>query len=101
AARFQTAAEPGRVVVGSGVYASTKEVIEYRELSPLDLKGKAQPVPAWEALRIKARRRGERAPLGLESRLVGRDEELTVLKQTLHRVEQEGRPALVTVLGNA
>jgi class 3 adenylate cyclase/tetratricopeptide (TPR) repeat protein len=101
AARLQTAAEPGRVVVGPAVYASTKDVIDYRELPPLELKGKAQAVPAWEALRVKARRRGERAPLGLESRLVGRDEELSVLKQTLHRVEGERRPALVTVLGNA
>jgi hypothetical protein len=58
-------------------------------------------VPAWQALRVKARRRGERAPLGLEARLVGRDEELVLLKQTLHRVEQESRPALVTVLGPA
>jgi class 3 adenylate cyclase/tetratricopeptide (TPR) repeat protein len=101
AARLQSAAEPGRVVVGPTVFASTKEVIDYREIRPLELKGKAQPVAAWEALRVKARRRGERAPLGLEARLVGRDEELSVLKQTLHRVEQEGRPALVTVLGNA
>jgi class 3 adenylate cyclase/tetratricopeptide (TPR) repeat protein len=101
AARLQAAADPGRVVAGPTVFAGTKEVIEYRELAPLDLKGKAGPVPAWEALRIKARRRGERAPLGLESRLVGRDEELAVLKQTLRRVESEGRPALVTILGNA
>jgi class 3 adenylate cyclase/tetratricopeptide (TPR) repeat protein len=101
AARLQSAADPGRVVVGPSIFAGTKEVIEYRELAPLDLKGKAGPVPAWEALRIKARRRGERAPLGLESRLVGRDEELAVLKQTLQRVESEGRPALVTILGNA
>jgi class 3 adenylate cyclase/tetratricopeptide (TPR) repeat protein len=101
ASRLQGAAEPGRVVVGPAVFAATKEVIEYRELPPLTLKGKAEPVRAWEALRVKARRRGERAPLGLEARLVGRDEELAVLKQTLHRVQQEGRPALVTVLGNA
>ncbi len=101
AARLQSAAEPGHVVVGPAVYASTKEVIDYRDLEPLDLKGKAGPVPAWHALRVKARRRGERPPLGLEARLVGRDEELAVLKQTLQRVESEGRPALVTVLGNA
>jgi class 3 adenylate cyclase/tetratricopeptide (TPR) repeat protein len=101
ASRLQSAAEPGRVVVGPSAYAATKDVIDYRELEPLELKGKAQPVPAWDALRVKARRRGERAPLGLEARLVGRDEELAVLKQTLHRVEQEGRPGLVTVLGNA
>ena len=101
AARLQTSAEPGRIVVGPAVYASTKDVIEYRELPPLTLKGKAEPVPAWQALRIKARTRGERPRLGLESRLVGRDEELAVLKQTLRRVETEGRPALVTIVGPA
>lgn len=101
AARLQTAAEPGHVVVGPAVYAATKEIIDYRELEPLELKGKAEPVPAWDALRIKARRRGERPSLGLEARLIGRDEELTVLKQTLHRVESEGRPAMVTVVGTA
>ncbi len=101
AARLQTAAEPGHIVVGPAVYASTKDVIEYRELEPLTLKGKAEPVPAWRALRIKARTRGERPRLGLEARLVGRDEELTVLKQTLRRVETEGRPALVTIVGPA
>jgi len=101
ASRLQSAADPGRVVVGPSVYASTKEVIDYDELAPLELKGKAQPVPAWRAIRVKARRRGERPPLGLESRLVGRDEELAVMKETLHRVESEGRPALMTVLGNA
>src|SRR5205823_7330328 len=63
AARLQTAAEAGRVVVGPAVFAATKDVIEYRELSPLTLKGKSERVPAWEALRVKARRRGERAPL--------------------------------------
>jgi class 3 adenylate cyclase/tetratricopeptide (TPR) repeat protein len=101
AARLQTAAEPGHIVVGPGVYASTKDVIEYRELEALTLKGKAEPVPAWGALRIKARTRGERPHLGMESRLVGRDEELSVLKQTLHRLEADGRPALVTIVGPA
>jgi class 3 adenylate cyclase/tetratricopeptide (TPR) repeat protein len=101
AARLQTAAEPGHIVVGPGVYAGTKDVIEYREMEPLALKGKADPVAAWRALRIKARTRGERPRLGLEARLVGRDEELAVLKQTLRRVQTEGRPALVTVIGPA
>jgi class 3 adenylate cyclase/tetratricopeptide (TPR) repeat protein len=101
AARLQSAAESGHVVVGPAVFGATKDVIEYREMPPLELKGKSGRVPAWDALRVKARRRGERPPLGLEARLVGRDEELSVLKQTLHLVESEGRPALVTVLGNA
>jgi class 3 adenylate cyclase/tetratricopeptide (TPR) repeat protein len=101
AARLQTAAEPGHILVGPTVYASTKDVIEYQELDRLDLKGKAEPVPAWRVLRIKARTRGERPRLGMEARLVGRDEELTVLRQTFQRVQTDGRPALVTVIGPA
>ena len=76
-------------------------MIDYREIAPLTLKGKAEPVPAWDAQRVKAKRRGERPSLGLEAKLIGRDEEMTVLKQTLHRVETEGRPALVTIVGPA
>ena len=103
AARLQAAADPGKTYVGAAAYTTTKDVIDYRELDALTLKGKAEPVPAWEALRIKARTRGERPRLGLglESKLVGRDEELAVLKQTMLRVESEGRPALVTVVGPA
>ena len=101
AARLQSAAKPWQIVVGPAVYAATKDVIDYQELDPLSLKGKTQPVPAWQALRVKMRRRGERPALGLEARLVGRDKELELLRQTFHRVESEGRPALVTVLGTA
>jgi len=101
AARLQTSAEPNQIVVGPSVHASTKDVIEYVELKPLDLKGKAEPVPAWRTLRIKARTRGERPRLGMEARLVGRDEELAVLTQTFHRVQTDRQPALVTVIGPA
>jgi len=101
AARLQAAAQPAHIVVGPGVFTSTRHAVEYRELEPLILKGKAEPVPAWRALRIKARTRGERPRLGLEARLIGRDEELAVLTQTLRRVQREGRPALVTIVGPA
>ena len=67
AARLQTAAEPGRVLVGPGVHEATRDVIEYRELPALDLKGKADPVHVWEALRIRARQRGERPELGMQA----------------------------------
>ena len=67
AARLQAAADPGKVVVGAAAYTTTKDVIDYRELDALTLKGKAEPVPAWGALRIKARTRGERPPCSGDS----------------------------------
>jgi class 3 adenylate cyclase len=101
AARLQAAASVGTVVVGPGTYAATRSVIDYEELAPLQLKGKTNPVPAWRAASVKARRGGIRAPLGIESPLVGRESELALLKETVRRMVSEGRPHLVTVFGAA
>lgn len=101
AARLEAAAAPGTVVVGSSTYAASRGVIEYEELPALELKGKAAPVAAWRAVSVRARRGGQRAPLGLESPLVARQSELSLLKDTIHRAVVEDRPHLVTVIGSA
>src|SRR5205823_4162453 len=49
AARLQTAARPGTVTVGERTYRATRHRIDYDALAPLELKGKAEPVQAWEA----------------------------------------------------
>ncbi|HEY7280226.1 MAG TPA: adenylate/guanylate cyclase domain-containing protein [Actinomycetota bacterium] len=100
ASRLQSAAEPGSVVVGPAVYAASNQVIDYRELAPVHLKGKVKAMPVWVAAGVKTRH-GERARFGLEASLVGRDDELASLKQAFHRVVSSRRPALVTVVGPA
>ena len=45
AARLQAAGRPGTVTVGERTYRATADEVEYRELDPLHLKGKAEPVP--------------------------------------------------------
>jgi class 3 adenylate cyclase/DNA-binding winged helix-turn-helix (wHTH) protein len=100
AARVQQHAEPGSVLVGPVVQATTKQVVLYRERPSLDVKGKARPLPVWEALRVRTAT-GERASLGLQARLVGRDHELALLERTLSWMRSERRPALVTILGSA
>ncbi|MEA2369740.1 MAG: hypothetical protein QOH12_134 [Solirubrobacteraceae bacterium] len=50
AQRLQTAARPGTITVGRTTVAATRGAIAFRELGPLVLKGKAEPVPAWEVL---------------------------------------------------
>jgi len=101
AARLQQAAAAGQVVVGAATYAATRGVVEFEELPPIALKGKSLPAAAWRAVAVKARRGGQRAPTGLESPLVGRDEEIGLLKETVRRTVAEGRPHLVTVMGAA
>jgi class 3 adenylate cyclase/tetratricopeptide (TPR) repeat protein len=101
AARLQGIADPGTVVVGPSTYAATRDVVDYEELPPVELKGKAFPLAAWRAGAIKAGRGGRRSRLGLQAPLVGRNAELALLKETVRRAADDGSPHLVTVLGSA
>ena len=66
AARLQAAARPGSVTVGeSDLPRHPATTIDYEELEPLALKGKAEPVPAWGASGVVSRpvrRAAPRAP---------------------------------------
>jgi class 3 adenylate cyclase/tetratricopeptide (TPR) repeat protein len=100
AARLQAAARPESVTVGPTTHRLTRAAIEYEELEPLELKGKSEPVPAWEAVQVLVRGaapRGER----VETPLIGREDEWSLLESHYERVVNEGRPHLVTVLGPA
>ena len=101
ASRLQTAARPGSVTVGERTMRATSEAIRYEQLEPLELKGKAEPVPAWEAVGLIAEHAVRRATIGREAPLVGRDYEVGALESLFERVVREGRPHLVTLIGEA
>ena len=98
AARLQQAAPAAAVLVGEATYRATREAIEYREVEPVEAKGKAKPVLAWLA-------ETARSPLGVEvvqrgpSKLVGRRDELRLLRDAFERVRREASPQLVTLVG--
>ena len=58
AARLQAAARPGSGHGRRAHLRATRDAVEYRQLEPLELKGKAEPVPAWEAVAVLARAAG-------------------------------------------
>jgi predicted ATPase/class 3 adenylate cyclase len=98
AARLQSAAPVGAVLVGEETYAATRNAIEYRPAQPVVAKGKSTPVRAWLAIRATSQA-GERptAPVPI----IGRDRELAVLIGIWERVTSEGRAQFVTVFGPA
>src|SRR6266498_4107798 len=51
AARLQTLAEPGTVVISAGTRRLTGGHFEYRDLGAVALKGWAEPIAAWQVLR--------------------------------------------------
>jgi class 3 adenylate cyclase/tetratricopeptide (TPR) repeat protein len=98
AARLQTLAAPGTVLICPQTRLVTGGHFDYRDLGPLALKGWAKPVPAWQVL----------GPSGVASRfeamhktklppLFGREEEIELLlRRWRHAVQEEGRVVMLT-----
>src|SRR4051794_26878687 len=101
AARLQAAAEIGTITVGERTVRATRGAVEFRELEPLRLKGKSEPVAAFEAVGMMTatprRQKGELA----QAPFVGRRHELELLDSLFGRVLREERAHLVTVIGQA
>ena len=98
AARLEQAAEPGQVVVAERT-AKAARGFTFRNLGPLQLKGKGQMITALEL--VGDEQGGERGVPGLRAPMVGRDRELDLLSSIYGRVASEGRPHLVTIYGDA
>ncbi len=97
-ARLQSAAPVNGILVGEQTFRATERLFEYRPADAILAKGKAEPVPVWEALAARSRlgvdvSQESRAPL------VGRERERELLTGALERAIVECEPQLVTVVG--
>jgi class 3 adenylate cyclase/tetratricopeptide (TPR) repeat protein len=100
ASRLQSVGAPGAVTVGERTARATLQAVNYEPLEPLTLKGRSEPVAAWEAIGLVTAQPGRRGFLD-ESPLVGRDDELGVLESVFTRINRERTPHMVTVVGEA
>ena len=96
AARLQSAAPVDGILVGESTYRATDRSITYRSSEPVVAKGKAQPVPVWEAVEARAQLDVVQRPA---TPLVGRGEELGLLHDALRRCQSGRVVQLVTVVG--
>ena len=98
AARLQTLAEPGAVLIGPSTRQLTAGNFDYRNLGAHTLKGWAEPIPVWQVVETG----------GVESRfeathntklppLLGREEEIDLLlRRWRHATQEEGRVVVLT-----
>jgi len=97
AARLEQAATAGETLIGEGTERLVRPAARTEAVEPLELKGKATPVPAFRLVEllpdIPAFTRAIDAPF------VGREQELQALEEALGRATIERQPQLVTVVG--
>jgi len=100
AARVQTSAQPGTVVVSANTQHFVTDAFDFEDLGGVELKGKAEPVQLFRVVGLRAvpgRRRGLES-VGLSSPMVGRSNELETLVG-LFGVASAGRGRVAVVIG--
>jgi class 3 adenylate cyclase len=98
AARLQTLAEPGTVLICPSTRRLTGGHFDYRDVGLVALKGWAEPVPVWQVLgtsgvesRFEAMHKTKLPPL------FGREEEIELLlRRWQHATQEEGRVVVLT-----
>src|SRR6516162_5527079 len=101
AARLQTLAQPGTVVIAPSTRRLTGGHFDYSELGGVALKGFDEPLSAWQVLaesRVEGRFEAQHE-IGL-SPLIGREEELDLLRRRWRQAE-EGEGRVVLLVGEA
>jgi class 3 adenylate cyclase len=98
AARLEQAAQPGEVLLGGETLRLVKDAVEVEAVAPLELKGKAEPVPAFRLLGVSAG-----APEATRSTvpMVGRERQRHLLDDAFANVVGERACHLFTILGTA
>src|SRR5215203_3039004 len=100
AARLQSAAEPGSVLISADTYHLVKQLFELRPRGGAMVKGKSAPIVTYEVLSPRVVPGKVRGLEGLTSPLVGRAAEYKLVNDKLNEV-REGRGAFVAVIGEA
>jgi class 3 adenylate cyclase/tetratricopeptide (TPR) repeat protein len=97
AARLQSAAPVGAVLVDETTMRSSGAAVTFEPLEPVEAKGKAEPISVWRA--VGARSRVGQPEAATRSPYVGREHEQRLLLETFLRAERESSVQLVTVVG--
>jgi class 3 adenylate cyclase/tetratricopeptide (TPR) repeat protein len=101
ASRVQTTAPPGTVLVDEVTRQASAAAIVFVDAGEHAVKGKAQPLRLWRAVRVVAGRGGRDREQLIEAPFVGRESELRLVKELLHGTVERRAERLVAIFGEA
>ncbi|HET9494299.1 MAG TPA: BREX system ATP-binding domain-containing protein, partial [Chloroflexia bacterium] len=100
ASRMEQSADPDTVSISGNKYKSVANLFHFKPLGEIEVRGKADPVAAYEVLGVREGAVRERGIEGLSSPLVGREREMAALRSALEDVAA-GLGRVVLVVGEA
>jgi class 3 adenylate cyclase/tetratricopeptide (TPR) repeat protein len=103
ASRLETHAPPGGLLISHDTYRHVRGVFELDALEPVMLKGFDEPVSIYRVLGSRPRtfRVPSRGVEGVETRMVGRENELRILQDIFECMLEEAEGSIITITGEA
>ncbi len=101
AARLESLARPGHILVGEHVYQQTDALFNFQAMGTVPVKGISQPVAIYEITGERSDPLPTRGVMGVTDIFLGRDEELAQLSDLLATFGQDHRGRLVLIEGEA
>lgn len=103
ASRIEHAAPVGGILISHDTYRLVRGAFEMRAQAPLTVKGKTEPLRTYRVIGLKPRifRRYMRGVEGIETRMIGRQNEFTVLRDALRLVMENKTLRVITIIGEA
>ncbi|MBN1190170.1 MAG: AAA family ATPase [Dehalococcoidales bacterium] len=101
ASRLTGLAKSGEIVVGEASFKLTERFFKFEALKPTLVKGKEQTVQAYKVIESKDNPVTIHRLTGMRSHLVGRNQEIHILKNTARRLIENKESSLITICGEA
>jgi hypothetical protein len=99
AARLESAAEPGKILIGHETWSLVKDAVIAKEMSPLTVKGFGQPLHVYELVGLREsvstktiRRNIDGMQITIELASGNREQTIQVLKELIDEIKSEKQP---------
>ena len=100
AARMEHTAEPNTIRVAEATHRLVEPVFDFDVVGDIEVKGKSDPITAFQVVGVKQRRGRQRGIEGLESPMVGREPERAAALAAFEDLEA-GRGRILSIQGEA
>jgi len=100
AARLSNAAKAGDILVDHETYTRTEGYFYFKDLDPINLKGKTKSIQIHKYLSAKDQPQTIHRLHGLRARLIGRKSEITQLSDAVEKLN-DGEGSVLSIIGSA
>ncbi len=103
ASRLENAAPVGGILISRDVYRHVQGVFDVTSLEPISVKGKSEPIQVFTVNGVKPRsfRDTTRGLEGVETRTIGREDELAQMKAAFEETDHNRHTYLINLIAEA